>query len=145
MSKHRYCPYCGATQWPTNVVCAKCKKPMTLIQSKYDSEYYREKSLAEYGDYTHWYEYLLPEIKESPLFDEALFNYKQTEADRKEILDKIFDEKLQNQNIPKCPTCGSTNIKKISTSAKAVGAIAFGLLSKTARSQFKCGSCGYKW
>lgn len=48
-------------------------------------------------------------------------------------------------NKPKCPTCGSTNIKKISTVSKVAGASMFGLFSKTARSQFKCGNCGYKW
>lgn len=49
------------------------------------------------------------------------------------------------QNKPKCPTCGSTNVKKISTVSKVAGASMFGLFSKTARSQFKCGNCGYKW
>lgn len=45
----------------------------------------------------------------------------------------------------KCPTCGSTNVKKISVASKAVGAGLFGLFSKTAKSQFECSSCGYKW
>lgn len=49
------------------------------------------------------------------------------------------------QNKPKCITCGSTNVKKISTSAKVTGAVAFGLFSKTAKSQFKCENCGCKW
>lgn len=49
------------------------------------------------------------------------------------------------QNKPKCPTCGSEKIKKISTTAKVAGAAMFGLLSKTAKSQFKCERCGYKW
>lgn len=48
-------------------------------------------------------------------------------------------------NFPKCPTCSSTNIQKISTSSKAAGAMTFGLFSKTAKSQFKCNNCGYKW
>lgn len=48
-------------------------------------------------------------------------------------------------NIPKCPTCSSTNIEKISSFDKAAGAVMFGLFSKTARSQFKCRNCGYKW
>ena len=51
----------------------------------------------------------------------------------------------QPSNVPHCPTCGSTNIKKISATSKAVGAGLFGLFSKTARSQFECKSCGYKW
>ena len=44
-----------------------------------------------------------------------------------------------------CPTCGSTNVKRISAASKVAGAYAFGLFSKTAKSQFKCGNCGYKW
>lgn len=51
----------------------------------------------------------------------------------------------KEQNIPKCPTCSSTNIEKISSFDKAAGAVMFGLFSKTARSQFKCKNCGYKW
>ena len=43
------------------------------------------------------------------------------------------------------PTCGSTNVKRISAASKVAGAYAFGLFSKTAKSQFKCGNCGYKW
>lgn len=46
---------------------------------------------------------------------------------------------------PHCPTCGSTNIQKISLTKKAAGAGLFGIFSKTARSQFECKDCGYKW
>ena len=53
--------------------------------------------------------------------------------------------KTVEDNIPKCPTCSSTNIEKISSFDKAAGAVMFGLFSKTARSQFKCRNCGYKW
>lgn len=51
----------------------------------------------------------------------------------------------ESLNKPKCPTCNSTNVKKISGTAKVAGAVTFGLFSKTARSQFKCENCGYKW
>ena len=53
-----------------------------------------------------------------------------------------FDE---NENFPKCPTCGSLNVKKISAVSKVAGASMFGLFSKTSRSQFCCRNCGYKW
>lgn len=48
-------------------------------------------------------------------------------------------------NTPKCPTCGSNNIKKISELRRGIHAAAWGLLSNTARSQFECNNCGYKW
>lgn len=68
--------------------------------------------------------------------------YKQKNA---EVLNAMKQNMNQNKNIPKCPTCGSTKIEKISASAKLGGAMMFGVLSKTAKSQFKCKSCGYKW
>lgn len=45
----------------------------------------------------------------------------------------------------KCPTCSSRDVKRISGTAKVAGAALFGLFSKTARSQFECERCGYKW
>ena len=51
----------------------------------------------------------------------------------------------QHLDIPKCPTCSSINVKKISSISKVAGAVTFGLFSKTAKSQFKCNNCGYKW
>ena len=48
-------------------------------------------------------------------------------------------------SLPKCPTCGSTNVSKISLSSKAVGGAAFGIFSSNVRHTFKCNNCGYKW
>lgn len=48
-------------------------------------------------------------------------------------------------NIPKCPTCGSTNIKKISITKKAFGGAMFGLFSSDIRNTMQCKNCGAKW
>lgn len=50
-----------------------------------------------------------------------------------------------SNNMPKCPTCQSPNIERISTTKKAIYGVTFGLFSKTATSQFECKNCGYKW
>lgn len=55
------------------------------------------------------------------------------------------NKKVEEDNTLRCPTCNSTKVKKISATSKVVGASMFGLFSKTARSQFKCEQCGYKW
>ncbi len=44
-------------------------------------------------------------------------------------------------NKPKCPTCGSTNIKKISDFTQLSDTFAFQGHYK----QFRCKNCGYKW
>lgn len=51
----------------------------------------------------------------------------------------------QNKYVPHCPTCGSANIKKLSTTKRITHGAMFGLFSKTARSQWECKNCGNKW
>lgn len=53
--------------------------------------------------------------------------------------------KTAQQNIPKCPTCGSTNIKKISGTKRFVSTGIFGLGSSNVGKSFECCNCGYKW
>ena len=52
----------------------------------------------------------------------------------------------ETQNLPKCPTCSSTNIQKISGGSKAVKVALFGIFAAGAVSKtFKCNKCGYQW
>ena len=48
-------------------------------------------------------------------------------------------------NKPKCPTCGSTNIKKMGGIERGASIAAFGLFSKKINKTFKCSNCGYTW
>ena len=50
-----------------------------------------------------------------------------------------------NVGVPKCPTCGSTNIRKISTGERMVSVGMLGLFSKKINKSFKCNKCGYTW
>ena len=45
----------------------------------------------------------------------------------------------------KCPTCGSFDVKSISTVNRAVSIFAVGLASGKIGKQFECKNCGYKW
>ena len=47
--------------------------------------------------------------------------------------------------MPKCPTCGSTNLKSVSGVKRDLAQTAFGIANPTARAQFQCKNCGYKW
>lgn len=49
--------------------------------------------------------------------------------------------------MPKCPTCGSENIRRISQNERAGNALMFGLYGNKRKYQFEClnKSCGYKW
>lgn len=62
--------------------------------------------------------------------------------ERKQMEEKV---KQESSNTPKCPTCSSTNISRISTTAKVVNVAMFGLLGQKRKHQFRCNSCGYEW
>ena len=48
-------------------------------------------------------------------------------------------------NTTKCPTCGSTNVKKISGGKRWVTTGLFGLASSNVGKTMQCDSCGAKW
>ena len=55
-------------------------------------------------------------------------------------------DKLQReQNTPKCPTCGSTNVKHISTLNRAVSIGVLGLFSSKIGKNYECLNCKAKW
>lgn len=61
---------------------------------------------------------------------------------------KIAQANAQAQellNKPKCPTCGSTNIKKMGGIERGASIAAFGIFSKKINKTFKCCNCGYTW
>lgn len=54
-------------------------------------------------------------------------------------------EQKKEDNKPKCPTCKSTNIKKISSASKAANTFAWGIFGTKRLKTFHCNSCGYEW
>lgn len=76
----------------------------------------------------------------------------------KEKREKEFEQQLEQArryqanaqaqellNKPKCPTCGSTNIQKISATKRWVSTGLFGLASSNIGKTMCCKNCGYKW
>ena len=89
-------------------------------------------------------------IKTSPEFDQYLFDH------RDEILARQsaeFDAKMahgkaileEQSRVPKCPTCHSTNIRKMGRIERGASIYAFGIFSKKINKTFKCQNCGYTW
>ena len=50
-----------------------------------------------------------------------------------------------SENTPKCPTCSSTNIRKLSATSKLVDVAVWGVLSRKAHKQWHCDNCGSEW
>ena len=93
-----------------------------------------------------------PQPSSDSLILKKLQELKETDPVKYEIAMMKYKQKLakdfhqQEQNIPKCPICQSTNIHKISTANKVgsvalIGLFSVGHISKT----FKCDNCGAKF
>jgi hypothetical protein len=84
-----------------------------------------------------------------PRFSKSKFN----ERERKEEKDYQEFKEQSKRDVAayyghptiKCPTCGSTNTKKISGLSKAASVGLFGIFSQKVKHQFHCNSCGYEW
>ena len=48
-------------------------------------------------------------------------------------------------NKPKCPTCQSTNIKRVSTTSKVINTAIYGIFGTKRYKTFHCNNCGYEW
>lgn len=44
-----------------------------------------------------------------------------------------------------CPTCGSTNTRKMGSIERGASILTFGIFSKKINKTFKCNNCGYTW
>lgn len=51
----------------------------------------------------------------------------------------------QPTNVPKCPTCGSTNIRKIGAGERTASILGLGLFSRKINKTWKCNNCGHTW
>lgn len=96
-------------------------------------------------------------VPDAPDTPDIILKYNQLKAENfQEFNEKMmkirqqYDEKpdiskQQPKFTPKCPTCGSPNIKKISGGKRWLGTGLFGLASSDIGKTMCCNSCGYKW
>ena len=138
--KIRCCKKCGHIEmWQKELypVCQYCNYELT------DTEYILQDVLERGG--------IKPEIQKA-IFEKYIKNsstYSEEavkDREEKESWERInLPSSYKPKNTPKCPTCGSTNVEKISTTKKAVGFVAVGIFSSNFGKTMRCKQCGYKW
>lgn len=144
------CQKCGSiylyAESDPNKICKECESPHIVYTGLTKKEYLMTKANSFKNDD------IKKQLREkytfhSPYFDEVLYNtvYKKEHEGVRSYIGPSASTPSPSTPQIHCPTCGSTNIVHISAASKAVGAYTFGLFSKTAKSQFRCKDCGYKW
>lgn len=88
------------------------------------------------------------EMIENDTWDDYLIRYLSVLPCVRDLAEqKAPQNKEMPEFTPRCPTCGCTNVRRISTTERAVNAGLFGLLGNKRMYQFECmnPNCKYKW
>ena len=88
---------------------------------------------------------IIKEVDETKKIPETLNFETRTQSLKRQEQEKLQRQQQEQANLPKCPTCGSTNIRKIGSVERGTSIVAFGIFSKKINKTFKCGNCGYTW
>lgn len=138
--KIRCCKKCGHIEmWQKELypVCQYCNYELT------DTEYILQDVLERGGIKPEIRKAIFEKyIKNSPLYSEEAVKDREEKEGRERI---NLPSSYKPKNTPKCPTCGSTNIEKISAGKKAIGFVAVGVFSSNFVKTMHCKNCGYKW
>lgn len=145
-------------------ICINCYHE--LVDSDRECAYCKSKKILSTEDYNKCKKFFMYHEKELKTYNEYPYNvylrYLEHKTKREKYeYDRLHPKRITPQNnianspsvpqlsttdnIPKCPTCGSTNIEKISLTRKAIGGALFGLFSSDVRKTMHCKNCGYKW
>ena len=141
--KAKSCPHCGyeisTNNYDDGEYCPSCLKSCSKPRDGFDKCPYckieMKFSLRGTFDDIYGYGENHPELKESPEFSIEAYNRRIN----------YVPVEYGNISSAKCPTCQSTNIRKIDGVERGASIVIFGLFSKKINKTFKCSNCGYTW
>ena len=112
----KICNHCNCYYEDTDMYCLKCNRPLQKYDKK-DNE------------------------NENDLLKRSWSKNENLSITKNNIPRIKSKQKLEDQHLPKCPTCGSTNLKKLSFINKAISVGVFGLLSNKINKTWECKNC----
>lgn len=98
--------------------------------------------LDKYSDYKKRIE---EQIGHKMTDSEFLMGIREARRDSLNYQADKFVKSVQESNVPKCPTCQSTDIKKISGLSKAGNVVMWGIFSRKVHKQWHCNNCDSEW
>lgn len=131
------CPKCNGKYFDDDEYCSECN-----IQLLDNNEY--NEILAEL-------QMMTPEERNKHQYEKRYrvaykYNYCYGNADGISSVSTPPSSTVNKEtNIPKCPTCGSTNVRFISSGKKAIGFLTVGIFSSSFGKSYECENCKYKW
>ena len=123
----KICPICRSLYPEDFVKCDRCNEELI------DNEVYKKWNDNKRNEYMRKYK---PMYKTKP---------SSVTVNKLSVSIQHEQDITQQQNTPKCPTCGSTNVRPISATKKATGFVLAGVFSSNFGKTMHCKQCGYKW
>lgn len=146
-----YCDICGAKIENGDKVteCPDCLCPFENVDKTSPIKEYKSK--IPHGG-------IIKKISTDESFMDAMIKLYETDPIEYQLKIQQFKTQLKQQeqsdairkqeresNRPHCPTCGSTNIKRITGTERAVSVIGLGMFSKKINNSYKCLNCKTTW
>ena len=144
------CPECGKQVSDQSEQCVYCGYPIkqntncTINGIKFDLGFLLDDKI-EYGTKCRMFALQHGcEIGQSRYYIDKII---ETGIIPKTLTVKTVDDVIKEQETlkPHCPTCGSTDIQKISGTKRWLSTGLFGLASSDIGKSMCCKKCGYKW
>lgn len=132
----KYCPFCDKfySRWDT--LCAFCIRDLILYEN-----WTRMKEREQYD----WKAKTNPKRNISEIDKEHLkkIQLKATEFDTQYRAD--LEEKEHPKYVPKCPVCGSPDLRKISATSKVLDVAFWGFAAGKPKKTYHCNNCDYEF
>ena len=152
MDQMYYCPVCGSVTSDDTLVGSELKRKCRFCGTELkETGKDRKEFWKKYDDRQETrksYKRIPETIREQYVYNNPLFDKEKYEARERAYQEWAERNKAglnPLDNLPRCPTCGSTNLTRLS----GVGLItmfgAFGVTDGNAGKTFRCNNCGYRW
>ena len=135
-----YCEKCGGTGVLDFDVCVQCGSHNSYksVPDEYVDDYAIKDDLKA--------EFIENIVKSSPNFEQECWDRREAFKEIQKHNDELLEnDKVKQANVPKCTTCQSANLKKITATSKAMNTAMFGLFGTKRHKTFHCDNCGYEW
>ena len=149
LNKLFICPKCAGF-WAGNgedtkdlvrIKCNFCNVSLIQTTESFEDTIPKLVNYFDKNSELNYYEHLADEVGGHQLSKEAC-EYRKQQC-RKSNTAKREDP--PTQNLPTCPTCGSTNVKHISGLERGTSIMGFGIFSRKINKTYKCLNCKYMW
>lgn len=128
--------------------CPKCGEKIEIIDFPGDEFEF----LTESGGNNDFLRAMI-ELRKTDIISyyEKLTPYKKMAENKLEQRNREAEQEAEKRraekeaSIPKCPTCGSKDIRKIGVGERAASIGFFGIFSKKINKTWKCQNCGHTW